>query len=185
CGHRLPHRHGPEHTLAVRRLLDRARARRRRRRHLRRQRPEGGAPVKAVVMAGGEGTRLRPLTSNQPKPMVPIVGKPCMEHILEPEVLRHVPTDRPFDFSKELFPLLLEMGRPMYGFVMDGYWQDIGNLDQFRQANLDALEQRVQLDITGIRIRGNVWLGEGVEVDDLDQIEGPAYIGNYCRIAPS
>src|SRR5262245_27195783 len=39
--------------------------------------------VKAVVMAGGEGTRLRPLTSNQPKPMVPIAGKPCMEHILE------------------------------------------------------------------------------------------------------
>ena len=39
--------------------------------------------VKAVVMAGGEGTRLRPLTSNQPKPMVPIVGKPCMEHIIE------------------------------------------------------------------------------------------------------
>ena len=208
-------------------------------------------------MAGGEGTRLRPLTSNQPKPMVPIVGKPCMEHILEllrthgfedvvvtvaflpqairsyfgsgdnlglnieysveesplgtagsvrlasdrlddtflvisgdalcdidlgrivefhkergaavtiglksvenplefgivvtdedgrverflekpswgqvfsdtintgiyvlePEVLRHVPTDRPYDFSKELFPLLLEMGRPNYGFVCDG-----------------------------------------------------------------
>jgi len=39
--------------------------------------------MKAIVMAGGEGTRLRPLTSNQPKPMVPIVGKPCMEHILE------------------------------------------------------------------------------------------------------
>jgi len=38
-------------------------------------------------MAGGEGTRLRPLTSNQPKPMVPIVGKPCMEHIIE--LLRH------------------------------------------------------------------------------------------------
>src|SRR4051812_30136249 len=34
-------------------------------------------------MAGGEGTRLRPLTSNQPKPMVPIVGKPCMEHIID------------------------------------------------------------------------------------------------------
>ena len=40
-------------------------------------------PMKAVMMAGGEGTRLRPLTSNQPKPMVPIVGKPCMEHILD------------------------------------------------------------------------------------------------------
>jgi mannose-1-phosphate guanylyltransferase / phosphomannomutase len=44
--------------------------------------------VKAIVMAGGEGTRLRPLTSNQPKPMVPIVGKPCMEHIVD-LLLRH------------------------------------------------------------------------------------------------
>ena len=42
--------------------------------------------MKAVVMAG-QGTRLRPLTSNQPKPMVPIVGKPCMEHIVE--LLKH------------------------------------------------------------------------------------------------
>ena len=39
--------------------------------------------MKAVVMAGGEGTRLRPLTSNQPKPMVSIVGRPCMEHIVQ------------------------------------------------------------------------------------------------------
>ena len=39
--------------------------------------------MRAVVMAGGEGTRLRPLTSNQPKPMVPIVGKPCLEHVIE------------------------------------------------------------------------------------------------------
>ena len=277
--------------------------------------------MKAVVMAGGEGTRLRPLTSNQPKPMVPIVGKPCMEHILEllkqhgleevivtvafmpqairsyfgngdtlgmsieysveesplgtagsvrlasdrldetflvisgdalcdvdltdlirshrergaavtiglksvenplefgivvtdeerrierflekpswsqvfsdtintgiyvlePEVLRHIPTDRPFDFSKELFPLLLEMGRPMYGYVFDDYWQDIGNLDQFRQANFDALDERVRLNVSGIRLRGNIWLGEGVEVDDLAAIEGPAFLGNYCRIAP-
>jgi mannose-1-phosphate guanylyltransferase / phosphomannomutase len=278
--------------------------------------------MKAVVMAGGEGTRLRPLTSNQPKPMVPIVGKPCMEHIvellkahnfedvivtlafmpqairgyfgdgeshglairysveespagtagsvklaeealdepflvisgdalcdidlgalvrfhrekealvtiglksvpnplefgivvtdedgrierflekpswgqvftdtintgiyvLEPEVLRHVPEDRPYDFSKELFPLLLEMGKPLYGFVADGYWQDIGNLDQYRQANFDALDERVRLNVPGIRLRGNVWVGEGVDLDDLGAIAGPAFVGNYCRIAPS
>ena len=270
--------------------------------------------MKAVVMAGGEGTRLRPLTSNQPKPMVSIVGKPCMEHIvellrehgfedviitvaflpqairsyfgdgeglglniqysveesplgtagsvrlagdqlddtflvisgdalcdfdltklvefhqqrgaavtiglksvenplefgivvtdeegrierflekpswsqvfsdtintgvyvLEPEVLRHIPTDRPYDFSKELFPLLLEMGRPLYGLAMDGYWQDIGNLDQYRQANFDALDGSV-------RLRGNIWIGDGVEVDDIERIEGPAFLGNYSRIAP-
>ena len=277
--------------------------------------------MKAVVMAGGEGTRLRPLTSNQPKPMVPVVGKPCMEHIvelllthgmedvivtvaflpqairsyfgdgeslgvhleysveesplgtagsvrlasgklddtfvvisgdaltdvnlekvvdfhrerkaavtiglksvenplefgivvtddegrierflekpswgqvfsdtintgiyvLEPEVLRHIPTDRPYDFSKELFPLLLEMGRPLYGYVFEEYWQDIGNIDQFRQANFDALDGAVDLKIPGIRLRGNVWLGESVELDDLEQIEAPAFVGNYSRILP-
>jgi mannose-1-phosphate guanylyltransferase/phosphomannomutase len=276
--------------------------------------------VKAVVMAGGEGTRLRPLTSNQPKPMVPIVGKPCMEHIiellhhhgfedivitlafmpqairsyfgdgeslglnveysveelplgtagsvrlasgkleetfvvisgdalcdvdlgalvakhkekgaavtiglksvdnplefgivvtdddgkverflekpswgqvfsdtintgiyvLEPEVLKHIPTDGPYDFSKELFPLLLEMGRPIYGHVMDGYWQDIGNLDQYRQANFDALDEKVRLNIAGVRLRGNIWIGEGADIHDSDEIEGPAFIGNHCRIA--
>ena len=38
--------------------------------------------MKAVVMAGGEGSRLRPLTVTRPKPMAPIVGRPVMEHIL-------------------------------------------------------------------------------------------------------
>lgn len=43
--------------------------------------------VKAVVMAGGEGTRLRPLTVDRPKPMVPVVNRPVMEHIVR--LLRH------------------------------------------------------------------------------------------------
>ena len=38
--------------------------------------------MKAVIMAGGEGTRLRPLTNLRPKPMVPIVNRPVMEHIV-------------------------------------------------------------------------------------------------------
>ena len=42
----------------------------------------GGARMKAVILAGGEGTRLRPLTSNQPKPMMPIANLPMMEHIV-------------------------------------------------------------------------------------------------------
>src|SRR5919204_6174927 len=39
--------------------------------------------MKAVVMAGGEGSRLRPLTINRPKPMVAIVNKPCLGHIFD------------------------------------------------------------------------------------------------------
>jgi mannose-1-phosphate guanylyltransferase/phosphomannomutase len=38
--------------------------------------------MRAVVMAGGEGTRLRPMTANQPKPLLPLVNRPIMEHVL-------------------------------------------------------------------------------------------------------
>ena len=43
---------------------------------------DGGSATKAVVMAGGEGSRLRPLTSQYPKPLVPVAGTPVVEHIL-------------------------------------------------------------------------------------------------------
>ena len=39
--------------------------------------------MKAVIMAGGFGTRLRPLTLGLPKPMVPMANRPMMEHIVK------------------------------------------------------------------------------------------------------
>ena len=44
-------------------------------------------PVKALILAAGEGTRLRPLTLDRPKPMLPIDGRPLLEHIIS--WLRH------------------------------------------------------------------------------------------------
>jgi dTDP-glucose pyrophosphorylase len=40
-------------------------------------------PLRAVVMAGGFGTRLHPLTAETPKPMLPVGGRPLLEHVLE------------------------------------------------------------------------------------------------------
>src|SRR5260221_1807784 len=76
------------------------------------------------------------------------------------------------------------MGRPIYGQVCEGYWQDIGNLDQYRQANFDALDEKVRLNVPGLKIRGDVWIGEGVEIDDVEGVEGPAFIGNYSTVSP-
>lgn len=39
--------------------------------------------TKAIIMAGGEGTRLRPLTCNRAKPMIPVVNKPVIEHAID------------------------------------------------------------------------------------------------------
>ena len=73
------------------------------------------------------------------------------------------------------------MGGPIYGHVMEGYWQDIGNLDQYRQANFDALDERVRLNVEGVRLRGNVWIGEG-RTSTMSRKSRPAFIGNHCRI---
>ncbi len=279
--------------------------------------------MRAVVMAGGEGTRLRPLTSNQPKPMVPLLGKPCMRYILEllrghgieetvvtlaflpkiirdyfgdgsslgvslsysvetspagtagsvklaesyladeafivisgdaltdidldavvaahkargalvtivlkrvtnpldfgvvvvdtdgrierflekptwgqvfsdtvntgiyvlePEIFGHIPADRPFDFSQDLFPLLFKQGAPLYGYVAEeGYWQDIGSLPQFLDANRDLLDGKVRAAIEGIELEGRVFIGATSGLDSVDNIKGPAFIGNYAKIDP-
>ena len=106
-------------------------------------------------------------------------------YVLEPDVLDWIPTDEPYDFSKELFPRLLDAGAPLYGYVADGYWQDIGNIAQYQEANRDALDGKVKLDIPGLRLRENVYVGEGSLAENLELIRGPAVIGNYCAIDPS
>src|ERR687894_1062422 len=278
--------------------------------------------MKAVIMAGGQGTRLRPLTSNQPKPMIPIVGVPCMEHIvnllkehgfteivvtlqfmpeeiqdyfgngldwgvsmsysiedvpagtagsvklaeehlegervlvisgdaltdcdlsrvvsfheekaaeatmvlksvenpldfgiviteedgrisrflekpawgqvfsdtvntgiyiLEPSVMGEIPDPEAgeYDFSKELFPKLLEQDRRLYGFVTDAYWEDIGTLEQYASAQRDVLDGRVrEVRPPGTRLRENIYVGRRAQVDD-EELEGPVVIGDNVRI---
>ncbi len=54
-------------------------------------------------------------------------------YILEPSVLEYLPPSQECDFSKDLFPLLLEKDEPMYGYIADGYWCDVGHLDAYRE----------------------------------------------------
>lgn len=66
-------------------------------------------------------------------------------YILSPEALELVPDDRPFDFAKDLFPILLETGRPILGIPLPGYWCDIGTPEDYYRCNLDALHGRLRL----------------------------------------
>src|SRR5580693_5995306 len=50
---------------------------------IRGQTASGEAPMQAVILVGGEGTRLRPLTSTVPKPVVPLVDRPFISYMLE------------------------------------------------------------------------------------------------------
>jgi mannose-1-phosphate guanylyltransferase/phosphomannomutase len=53
-------------------------------------------------------------------------------YILEPEVFERIPAGEPFDFSRDLFPAILEDGEPLYGYVAPGYWRDVGNLSEYK-----------------------------------------------------
>lgn len=60
-------------------------------------------------------------------------------YVLEPSVLAVIPPDRPSDFGKEIFPLLLAQDIPVYGTLLGGYLQDTGTPDAYRQAHWDTL----------------------------------------------
>lgn len=105
-------------------------------------------------------------------------------YILEPEVLDYLPADQESDFSKDLFPLLLEKGEPMYGYIAEGYWCDVGHLDAYREAQYDAMHRQVQMDFDYYceeRSPG-LWIGQNTDIDPTATLHPPVMIGNNCRI---
>jgi mannose-1-phosphate guanylyltransferase/phosphomannomutase len=103
-------------------------------------------------------------------------------YILEPEVLEYLPANQESDFSKDLFPQLLEEGEPMYGYIAEGYWCDVGHLDAYREAQYDALYRKVKLDFDYDERRPGVWIGQNTYIDPSVHIEAPVMIGHNCRI---
>ncbi|MFW5807757.1 MAG: nucleotidyltransferase family protein, partial [Spirochaetota bacterium] len=81
-------------------------------------------------------------------------------YVIEPDVIRkHVPANTKFDFSFDLFPLLQEKNLPLYGYIADGYWCDVGNIESYLLVHHDILDQLVDLEMPGKRITDNVWVG--------------------------
>ena len=103
-------------------------------------------------------------------------------YVLEPEIFDFIPEGQSVDFSGDSFPAALAAGKPLYGYVADGYWEDVGTLEAYLKAHHDILDQRVQVDIGGFQLRPGVWLGKGAEIDPTVEIDGPAVIGDNCLI---
>ncbi|MCD6520015.1 MAG: mannose-1-phosphate guanyltransferase [Anaerolineae bacterium] len=103
-------------------------------------------------------------------------------YILEPEVLDYFEPEMSFDFSKDLFPILLERQDPMYGYIASGYWCDVGNLAEYMRASADILEGKVEVEELGEHLRSGIWCGEGVEIAPDAQVYGPVYLGTGVKI---
>lgn len=275
--------------------------------------------MKAVIMAGGQGTRLRPLTCNMPKPMMPIVNRPIMEHIieilkengiddivvtlrylsdeiiqyfedgsrfgvkikyfieevplgtagsvknaeeflddtfivisgdalidinltkaieyhikkkavgtlilkqvlvpleygvvitdkegritdflekpswsevfsdkantgiyiLEPKIFSYYEKGEKFDFSKDLFPILINNNEPLFGYITDEYWCDIGSVEQYHKCNFDMLRGDINIKIKEKKCKENICIEENCEISPKVKIIPPVFIGKNTKI---
>jgi mannose-1-phosphate guanylyltransferase len=101
------------------------------------------------------------------------------------------------DWAMDVFPALLESDVPFYSHEIEAYWNDIGNLDELRQGNLDALSGAVQVEpgapevadgirsasqLDGAEVEGPALIGTGVELGAGVRIQGPAIVGDGCRL---
>ena len=103
-------------------------------------------------------------------------------YILEPEVLEYYPKGENFDFSKDLFPKLLEDDVPMYGYITEDYWCDIGDLTSYRQTHFDVLDGKLKLDLEAKEITKGVWMGSGTFISSNAILIPPIYIGSSSII---
>jgi mannose-1-phosphate guanylyltransferase/phosphomannomutase len=109
-------------------------------------------------------------------------------YVLEPEVFKYIPKGENFDFSQDLFPLLLKNHEPLFGYPTKGYWRDIGNTDSYREAHHDIFRGRVNIkidepkqDLVGKDLR----IGADVRLADNATFEGTVVIGDNSQIFAS
>lgn len=104
-------------------------------------------------------------------------------YVVEPEVLAAIPEGEEYDWAEDVFPKLLEEGRPLYGFVMKGYWEDIGNIGQYMDAQSAVLDGEVRgIEPPGERAREGVYVGSGARFDDV-ALEPPVLLGEGVKVA--
>jgi len=103
-------------------------------------------------------------------------------YVMEPEVLAEVPPGEMVDWSGDVFPKLLKRGAPLFGYVSDRYWEDVGTHESYLKVQADVLDRRVQTDIAGFEVSPGVWVAEGAEVDTDAVLTGPLCIGDYAKI---
>jgi mannose-1-phosphate guanylyltransferase / phosphomannomutase len=103
-------------------------------------------------------------------------------YVLEPEVLDYYKKGDNFDFSKDLFPKLLNDNVPMYGYVSEAYWNDIGDLKVYKEVNFDILSGMVKINNKYENSSKGIWIGSNCSIDSTCKLQAPVFIGDNCVI---
>ena len=106
----------------------------------------------------------------------------CGIYAFEPEVFDYIAPGAFVDWAHDVFPALLGDGRPFHVWRLESYWNDVGNIEQYRIGNFDALLGRVRLDVPGREVAPRVWVGEGTEIESGVRLEAPVLLGAGCLV---
>lgn len=103
-------------------------------------------------------------------------------YVFEPEIFKYIPKNRFYDFGKHLLPKLVKSMLPVYGYVVDDYWCDVGNLNEYRKSQRDCLDKKIKVKIPGVEFRKNVWKGKNTTVGKNVKYIPPCLIGDNVKI---
>ncbi|NUQ69698.1 MAG: NDP-sugar synthase [Chthonomonadales bacterium] len=103
-------------------------------------------------------------------------------YIFEPEALELIPRGVPYLFGKTFFPMMLEQKRPIYGYLTANYWMDVGNLAMYQKAHLDAMSDRVALEVGAPERRKFQWIADSAIIEPGADIRYPVVIGEDCHV---
>ena len=106
----------------------------------------------------------------------------CGIYAFEPEIFDYISPGAFVDWAKDVFPALLRDDRPFHVWRLESYWNDVGNIEQYRVGNFDALLGRVDVRVPGREIAPRVWVGQGTEIEGGVRVEPPVLLGAGCLV---
>lgn len=138
--------------------------------------PVEDARAFGLVEMGGDGRVLA--FREKPTDLVPGTIN-AGTYVLDPSVLDAIPMGRMVSIERETFPGLIERGEPVFGFVADGYWRDLGTPGAYLAAHLDALDGRIE----GFRDLSGPVAGEGAVIDPQARVTRHVVLGPGATVA--
>lgn len=106
----------------------------------------------------------------------------CGIYAFEPRIFDFIAPGEFVDWAQDVFPALLQQGEPFHCWELQSYWNDVGNIEQYRLSNFDALLGRVAVEVPGRQIEAGVWVGQGTEIEAGVRLQPPILLGAGCLV---
>ena len=105
-------------------------------------------------------------------------------HIMDPMVTKTLPDQEAFCINRDVYAHWIRSDRPCYGYICNGYWKDLGTMEDYLQANLDILENKIPVQTSERQETLSYQVGKEVEIVAPCHIGHGAVIKDHARIGP-